>query len=138
MGAADISGLDEFISQWNDSPSRTKKAFLHFVNHLEQKEGVSFEFIARDGLTYSLRAKHVGQSAHPLFVLIDVIEDDPRWLSICFYREMVADPDEKGDMVPEGLLGEDARCFDLEAFDDEDVAYMEVRLDEAWQNSVKN
>jgi hypothetical protein len=38
--------------------------------------------------------------------MVDVIDDDPevRWLSVCFYGEMITDPDEAGELIPEGLL----------------------------------
>jgi len=29
---------------------------------------------------------------------------------------MITDPEERGDFVPEGLLGEYAHCFDIEEF----------------------
>ena len=69
--------------------------------------------------------------------MVDVIEDDPRWLSICFYGEMIADPEEKGDFVPEGLIGEDAVCFDLEQRDEALIRYIETRMDEAYRNAAK-
>jgi hypothetical protein len=49
---------------------------------------------------------------------------------------MVADPDEQGDFVPEGLLGEDAACFDIDQFDDLLLQYVESRMDEAYQNAA--
>lgn len=66
--------------------------------------------------------------------MVDVIDDDPanRWLSVCFYGEMISDPDENGDFVPEGLLGEDALCFDIDAWEDDLLVYVEKRLDEAY------
>jgi hypothetical protein len=39
--------------------------------------------------------------------------------------------------VPGGLLGEDAVCFDLEAWDKERVCYVEARLDEAYQSAAQ-
>lgn len=63
--------------------------------------------------------------------MVDVIEDTPRWLSVCFYGEMVTDPQDKGDFVPEGLLGEDAVCFDVEQWDEDLVRYIEARIEEA-------
>ena len=69
--------------------------------------------------------------------MVDVIEDDPRWLSICFYGEMIDDQEEKGDFVPEGLLGEDAVCFDLERRDEKLIRYIEARIDEACRNAAK-
>ena len=47
----------------------------------------------------------------------------------------ITDPEEKGDFVPEGLLGEDAVCFDIEEWDEELIRYIEVRLDEACRNA---
>ncbi|MCI5126792.1 MAG: hypothetical protein D3925_20505, partial [Candidatus Electrothrix sp. AR5] len=69
--------------------------------------------------------------------MIDVIEDNPRWLSVCFYGDMITDPEGQGDAVPGGLLGEDAVCFDLEAWDEERVRYVEARLDEACQRAAQ-
>ncbi|WP_281491932.1 hypothetical protein [Desulfosarcina cetonica] len=65
--------------------------------------------------------------------MVDVIEDAPRWLSVCFYGDMISDPEDMGDFVPEGLLGEDAMCFDIDRWDDHLIAYVESRMDEAWQ-----
>ena len=64
--------------------------------------------------------------------MIDVIDDEPRWLSICFYGEMVSDPEERGDYVPGGLLGEDGLCFDIESGNEELVSYVIARIDEAY------
>jgi hypothetical protein len=64
--------------------------------------------------------------------MIDVIEDQPRWLSICFFSDMVHDPEEKGAFVPGGLLGEDALCFDLETYSEEEIRYVEARIGEAY------
>ncbi len=127
--------LNTFIEEWKETAEKNRELFLHFKEYLSMKEGVILDFIPRPGLTYSLRAVHVDQKEKDLFVMVDVIEGDPRWLSICFYGEMIADPDEKGDFVPGGLLGEDAVCFDLEELDEALVSYIEVRLDEACLNS---
>jgi hypothetical protein len=100
---------------------------------------ISFTFKARPGVSYSLRARHSVQTERVLFVLLDVVDDVPasRWLSICFYDEMVSDPGEKGDFVPGGLMGEDARCFNLE--DDDAVMrdYIKARLAEAAHKAAK-
>ena len=128
--------LQTFIDQWTDSPERTRKAFLQLKQHMENKENVRLEFIPREGLTYSLRASRTGQT-RPLFAMIDVIEDDPRWLSVCFYGDMIDDPEEMGDFVPGGLLGEDGHCFDVESFDPDDLTYIEQRMDEAHANAPR-
>jgi len=135
MSNAEID-LQSFIEQWQDSPEQNRKCFLELKRVVESLNGVVLDFIPREGVTYSLRAKHPNQKEKPLFVMIDVIEGDPRWLSVCFYAKMITDPDEKGDFVPEGLLGEDAVCFDLDEFDDESFGYVEKRIGEAYSCAV--
>lgn len=130
-----LSELHDFIDGWSDSSERNKEAFVRLKNRLEAQGGVVLEFVSRPGVTYSLRASHPNQSRRSLFVMADVIEDDPRWLSVCFYGDMIADPDEQGDFVPEGLLGEDAMCFDIDQYDDALLKYVEDRLDEAYRSA---
>ena len=69
--------------------------------------------------------------------MVDVIEDTPRWLSVCFYQDLVSDSDGRGDSVPGGLLGENAICFDMEQADDGQLLYLKRRLDEAWMQAQK-
>ena len=68
--------------------------------------------------------------------MIDAISDDPqrRWLSVCFYSNTITDPEERGNLIPEGLLKEDGYCFDVEAWDEQDLRYLERRLDEAYRH----
>lgn len=132
-----LKEVEIFIENWPDSPEQTKQIFIRLKDFLNAKPGVIFEFVPRSGVTYSLRAKHESQKDKPLFVMLDVIEDSPRWLSVCFYGELVTDPDEAGDYVPEGLLGEDAICFDLEEVDENAIRYVEARLDEAYQSAQR-
>jgi len=68
--------------------------------------------------------------------MVDVIEDQLRWLSICFYSWMISDPDEKGVFIPEGILGDDAVCFDLEEYNEDEIQYIEARFDEAYQSVI--
>ncbi len=133
MDQASKQALTTFIDEWEETEEKTREVFLHFKEYLDAKDDVTLDFLPRPGVTYSLRAIHANQKDKELFVMVDVIEDDPRWLSICFYGEMISDPDEKGDFVPEGLLGEDAVCFDIEEKDETLIRYVELRLDEAWQ-----
>jgi hypothetical protein len=135
MGKETDSELNTFIEEWKETPEKNRETFLHFREYLAGKEGVNLGFIPRPGVTYSLRAAHAAQKKRGLFVMVDVIEDDPRWLSVCFYSEMITDPEEKGDFVPEGLLGENAVCFDIEKHDDELIRYIEIRLDEACRSA---
>lgn len=128
--------LNTFIEEWKVTPDKNsnKATFLRFKDYLAKKNGVTLDFIARPGVTYSLRAAHKAQTDKELFVMVDVIEDVERWLSVCFYGDMITDPEERGDMVPGGLLGEDATCFDLEEQDESLISYIEKRLDEACEN----
>jgi hypothetical protein len=137
MTAEALFELNTLIDSWNDNASQIKKAFIHLKDHLEKKGGLSFSFKGRVGVSYSLRAKHDNQKDRDLFVMIDVIDDDPdaRWLSICFYGDLLTDPKEKGDLVPGGLAGDDGYCFDLHEWDDEELTYLKARLDEAVLNA---
>jgi hypothetical protein len=127
--------LERFIESWSDTAEQNKMAFLSLKAHLEAKPGVQLSFHPREGVTYSLRAAHRRQDARPLFVMVDVIEDQPRWLSVCFYGELIQDPEQRGDFVPGGLLGEDAICFDLQQYDAEALAYVSARMDEAYASA---
>ena len=129
--------LEQFIEEWEESSEKPKASFLKFKEYLGDKSGVALDFIPRAGVTYSLRARQANQTGKELFVMVDVIEDNPRWLSVCFYGEMITDPEERGDFVPEGLLGEDAACFDLEENDEALIRYIQARMDEAWAYAAK-
>jgi hypothetical protein len=123
--------LDAFLEGWEETPENVKTVFLQVKECLLNKEGVTFEFVARPGVTHSLRAVHAAQRKRKLFVIIDVIENDPRWLSICFYSDMITDPEDRGIFVPNGLLEEDAVCFDIEEYDENYIRYVSARFDEA-------
>ncbi len=144
-----MESLAKFLEEWqgDDRDKRAKATFVRFKDFLESLAGIGLSFIAREGVTYSLRARSASQDEDALFVMVDVIEDSPRWLSVCFYAQMITDPDGIGDFVPEGLLGKDALCFDLENSEDTDsntalndsekklVEYVESRINEAFKNA---
>ena len=129
--------LGEFIDGWQETTEQNKKGFLALKELLQSMESVFLEFVPREGVTYSLRAKHGNQTQRQLFVMVDVIEGEPRWLSVCFYADMITDPQEKGDFVPGGLLGEDACCFDMDENNGETAHYLEERILEAGGNAGK-
>ena len=107
---------------------------MMFYEWLDGKQGIKLDFNERPGVSYSLRAAHVKNSDHPLFVMVDVIDDDPlnRWLSVCFFGDMITDPDELGDLIPGGLLGEDGYCFDVTSSDKNLAGYIQQRIEEAF------
>ena len=133
MSAVCPQDVRDFLDHWQADPLKAKEAFVVYKDFLVGLSGVSLDFKARPGISYSLRARHEAQRKRELFVLVDVVDDEPesRWLSVCFYADMITDPDEKGDYVPEGLMGEDACCFNLDEDDAAMRAYIAARLAEA-------
>jgi hypothetical protein len=123
--------IELFVEQWPDEPGSCRKVFLDLYRFLQGLEQSRVLFHARAGITYSLRAAHHQVSDKELFVMVDVIEDSPRWLSVCFYEQMVTDPESRGDSVPGGLLGEDGLCFDVESDSEEMLDYLKLRIIEA-------
>ena len=127
-----------FLEGWADDPQNMKGAFLKLKKKLLGKKDVILSFKSRPGISYSLRAS-VGKSAgknRNLFALVDIVDDqtENRWLSVCFYSDLVSDPDDEGNLVPKGILGEDGYCFDLFEFDNTLIPYIEQRVDEAYDN----
>ncbi|MDD2219341.1 MAG: hypothetical protein PHO79_06230 [Desulfoplanes sp.] len=140
MAANDVHAqVEAFLADWQESEAQPKKAFMRLRDYLLGLDGCILEFNARPGVTYSLRAKHPAQSKRPLFVMVDVIDDDPsqRWISVCSYACMVTDPDETGDYAPEGLFGEDACCFDVDGYEEDVLNYVEARIGEAFAAAKK-
>jgi len=129
------------LQNWIRDPQGLKKAFVRFRGRLAEKEGAILSFNSRPGVSYSLRAavESEDEKKRPLFAMVDIIDDDPenRWLSVCFYGDMITDPDEEGDLVPEGLLGEDGYCFDLIEDDESMISYIGQRIDEAYASCAK-
>ena len=131
--------MKKFIADWEENDTRTKQAFTELLDHLNSLTDISLEFNARPGVSYSLRPRHANQTDKSLFAMVDVIDDDPkeRWLSVCFYGEMITDPEETGDLIPEGLMGEDGYCFDLYEYDAQEILYLKERLTQAHENASK-
>ena len=133
--------MSGFLEAWENDPQKMKQTFLKVTDKLRTTEGTKFNFISRPGVSYSLRAslKNRHKKSQSLFALVDIIDDDPdnRWLSICFYKEMVTDPDELGNLVPKGILGEDGYCFDLYKDDPSLSSYVECRIEEAHMHTLR-
>lgn len=98
---------------------------------------MTIEFHERPGITYSMRRIHKKLKDRPLFGMIDVIDGDPkqRWLCVCFYGDMIEDPDELGDLIPEGLLGIEGYCFYLKEHADALGDYLRRRIQEVYKNA---
>lgn len=125
--------IQAFLDDWTLDPLHAKDAFTAFWHYLAGLPQVECSFKGRPGVSYSLRAAYSANPARPLFVLVDIVDDEPesRWLSVCFYADMVSDPNELGDFVSEGLLGKDACCLNLEEDDSAMRDYIMQRLREA-------
>ena len=126
-----VETVKTFIEQWPDSSLGCRQQFIKLAEYLGTLEGVSLEFVSRPDISYSLRAGHRDDGSRPLFAMVDVIDADPRWLSVCFYAETVADVEQRGNVVPNGLLGEDGLCFDIEDDNSEIISYIISLIDEA-------
>ncbi len=130
-----IQEIEAFLAEWTGSRQQIKARVHSFLDHLKTKPGVEISFVARPRVSYSLRPRLRKQMANgrPLFAMIDIIDDDPaqRWLSVCFYGDMISDREQRGEVIPGGLGGDDGYCFDMFEDDEELAAYLLARLDEA-------
>lgn len=131
--------LQSFLDSWTEDANNVKGFFEAACSQLASLPDLELEYKGRPGVSHSLRARHKAQTTRPLFVLVDVIDDDPsaRWLSVCFYADLVTDPEGRGDVVPGGLMGSDACCFDLDDPDEATRAYVLARIKEAAQAASK-
>ncbi len=127
--------IEAFIGQWGQTDQAMSDCFRSLYQTLAAMGGVELRFIARPGVSYSLRPWRENGAGREFFAIVDVIDDDPaeRWLSVCFYGDMITDPDELGEAIPGGLGGSDGYCFNLFAADDELLTYLGDRLTEAWR-----
>ena len=136
----DFRNLTEILEKWTRDDQNIKGAFVRLTNRFSEKTGAVLSFVPRPGISYSLRAGMKAEDeAVTLVTLIDIVDDDPdsKWLSVCFYDDRVTDPDGEGNMVPKGVLGIDGYCFDLFENDEGFISYLEQRIDEAYENTLK-
>ncbi|WP_300161055.1 hypothetical protein [Solidesulfovibrio sp.] len=125
-----MSELDAFLADWQDDPNGVKAAFMRLRSALESLNEATVSFVPRPPATYSLRAEP--PRGRPVIAMVDVASlDGERFLSVCFYADTITDPEERGDLIPDGLLSKDGYCFDLESGDDDSVSYVEARIFEA-------
>ena len=136
----DFKNLSGILDKWTRDEMNMKDAFLRLANRFSEKNQAVLSVVPRPGISYSLRARAKAEAEEgTLIAMIDIVDDDPdnRWLSVCFYGDCVTDPEEEGDLVPGGLLGEDGYCFDLYENKQNTITYLEQRIDEAYENTVK-
>ena len=119
--------IDEFIQNWGEESLDVKDIFTDLYDFLQKENKIEMGWNARPGISYSLRISHPNPPVgRPFFAMLDSIDDDPeeRWISMCMYADMADDPDGKGDVVPNGLTGQDALCFDVDENDEEICDYL--------------
>lgn len=127
--------IEALLDSWRQSAEAMADCFRTFYHSLAAMDGVRLQFTARPGVSYSLRPWRANPAGREFFAIVDVIDDDPgeRWLSVCFYGDMISDPGQLGELIPGGLGGNDGYCFNLYDPDPEMVDYLGTRLREAYQ-----
>lgn len=128
-----VDKIEAFVRNWPGVDQSMRDCFKLFYQELLPMAGVTFSFSARPGVSYSLRFHYNKLVGREFFAIIDVIDDEPekRWLSVCFYEDMITDPEERGEFIPGGLAGGDGYCFDLSDDDSQLAGYLVVRLHQA-------
>jgi 8-oxo-dGTP pyrophosphatase MutT (NUDIX family) len=132
------SEINDLLKNWRNDPRNVKTAFFRLRNKLASKANSVITFRSRPGVSYSMRVnlQQKDEKGNRHFVLVDIIDDDPdnRWLSVCFYEDTISDDEERGERIPDGILGEDGYCFDLFENDESLLLYLEKKIDEAHIN----
>lgn len=128
-----VQEIEAFLVSWTGDIQPMRDWFKLFYQELSSMEGVSLTFAGRPGVSYSIRPVHKNQKKRDKFAIVDVIDDDPneRWLSVCFYEDMITDPNNRGELIPGGLSGSDGYCFDMYENDEELGRDLLERLKEA-------
>lgn len=139
-GKSEVMGeIDSFLESWAGDNEPMREWYSKLYGELKKLPEIELQFMARPGVSYSIRPKRASQKERDLFAIVDVIDDDPaeRWLSVCFYEDMITDPEERGELIPGGLAGSDGYCFDM--FDDDESlgAYLLARIVEAAESAHK-
>ena len=131
----EFSGIEDMLKNWTEDQRRLKQAFLELREVLSAMKNTTMLFKARPGISYSIRASIIkpNKEKRRMFALIDIIDDTEKWLSVCFFDGTITDRDELGNMIPNGIVGEDGYCFDLEEYDDYLISYIKGRINEAYE-----
>lgn len=137
VGQREYAAFQGMMAGWGGDEGEVLSAFERLLEHILRKNGALLDLKARSGVSFSLRAmnRFCSERKRPLVMLVDIVLDQSsgRWLSVCFYADEVSDEEERGNLVPKGLLDEDGYCFDIESFEDDFLCYVEGRIDEAWK-----
>ncbi len=131
----DQAELDRFLAAWPAEQAGLKRACLWLLERAQALPGALWSFLARPGISHSLRfdlAPRPAGRLRPVFFLVDVVNSGGElFLSVCFYQDETSDPDELGNAIPQGLFQETGYCFDVDDFDQAQLDYLRLRLGEA-------
>ena len=75
--------VQQFIDGWTEDSLEMKPVFHALFQDLLKMAEAGIEFHERPGISYSLRGIHNNRKNRPLFVMIDVIDDDPKQQPDC-------------------------------------------------------
>jgi len=128
-------GFQIFLEAWDGGKESIKSVFLQLLSTLLELPEAELDFLERPGVSYSLRAERPSGGDTALFVLVDIVDDDPgnRWLSVCFYADAISDPQGLGNAIPGGILGKDGYCFDVFEEDASLIGYLGKRIIKAFE-----
>jgi hypothetical protein len=131
----------EFLALWPPAQEGLRRAYLWLKERAESLPGAVWSFIPRPGVSYSLRFDLVPRPSgrqRQVYFLVDVVGAAGEFfLSVCYYEDEVSDPDELGNAIPQGLFMETGYCFDVDGFDEKQLAYLDARLNEAHAAALK-
>ena len=131
----DSMAIEALLKSWTQDTCGAKDAFISLKDTPEGIEGAVLSFHPRAGISYSLRAALFDKKDKPLrlFSFVDIVEDaSGKWLSVCFYEEMITDSMDLGEKIPQGLLGEDGYCFHVTEYDERLIVYLKEKILEAF------
>lgn len=128
-----VEEIEAFIENWPGAYQPMRDCFRRLYRELSSMASVTLSFSARPGVSYSMRPRLDKMVGRDFFAIVDVIDDEPenRWLSVCFYQDMITDPKQRGESIPGGLSGSDGYCFDVNDDESDLTDYLIARLQEA-------
>ncbi|WP_449246044.1 hypothetical protein [Desulfarculus baarsii] len=132
--------LANLLADWPEFQDELREAFVSLKDYAAKLPGVVMEFIARPGVSNSLRLDLEPRPAgrqRPLLAMIDAVPmEGMMMLSVCFFADEVDDPEERGDLIPGGLMGSDGYCFDHDGQEPDMTDYLKRRIKAAHAKAV--
>jgi hypothetical protein len=126
---------------WPEDQPGLWSIFRELVAYAQDRTASRTSIVERPGVSFSFRAepsRPVKGRARPVFFLMDAVvsEQDPWFLSVCFYDDEISDPRELGNPIPRGLYDETGFCFDVDDYNADLLKYLEDRISEAYLSAT--